>query len=273
MKTGFFQFDPVFGDINANVRKVIDAISGETFDIIVLPELFNSGYQFTSHDEVRSLSEDIPDGFTTNAMAELSKSMESYIVFGLTEHSSGKYFNSAVITGPEGFIGTYRKIHLFYEENLWFTPGDTGFKVWDTAIGKIGIMVCFDWFFPESARILSLMGAEVIAHPSNLVLPYCPDGMPTRCLENSVFAVTANRTGSEDRYADKKPLDFIGSSQITGTKGEIIFRAPEHGDSLFIAELNLEKARTKDFNPYNNIFKDRKPQFYSLLTGDNEQDS
>jgi predicted amidohydrolase len=273
MKAGFYQFDPLFGDIQGNVKKVIDAVSDRKFDLIVLPELFNSGYQFTSHDEVRSLSEEIPDGFTTRQMAALSGSLHSYIVFGLPEHDSGNYFNSAVLTGPDGFIGSYRKIHLFYEENLWFTPGDGGFKVWETPIGKIGIMVCFDWFFPESARILSLMGADIIAHPSNLVLPYCPNGMPTRCLENSVFAVTANRTGSEKRYADKEALDFIGSSQITGTRGEIIFRAPEREDSLFITELDLERARTKNFNPFNNIFKDRKTKFYSLLTDNDAQDS
>ena len=266
MKAGFFQFNPIFGDIKGNVEKAAHAVAKEEFDLLVLPELFNSGYQFISHQEVEELSETIPDGYTTSAMTDIARSSGCYIVFGLPEKAAGKYFNSAVISGPEGFIGSYRKTHLFFEENLWFTPGDTGFKVWDTDIGKIGIMVCFDWFFPESSRVLTLMGAEVIAHPSNLVLPYCPNGMPTRCLENSVYAITSNRTGIENRRKDKEPLHYIGLSQITGTKGEILYRASEKNDELVIVDLALEKAKNKDFNPFNNIFKDRKPHFYSRLT-------
>jgi len=99
-----------------------------------------------------------------------------------------------VLTGPDGVIGIYRKTHLFSEEKLYFTPGNTGFRVWETGICRIGIMICFDWFFPESMRSLTLQGAEVIAHPANLVLPHCPGAMPVRCLENGVYAVTAKNT-------------------------------------------------------------------------------
>lgn len=265
MKAGFYQFNPVFGDTERNVENVINALSGKDFDLIVLPELFNTGYRFISHDEVTSLSEPIPEGFTVSALSEASQKMDCYIVFGLAEKASGSYYNSAVIVGPEGYIGLYRKTHLFYEENIWFSPGNTGFNVWDTDIGKIGIMVCFDWFFPESARVLSLRGAGVIAHPSNLVLPYCPNGMPLRCLENSVYAVTANRTGTENRSPDKKPLHFIGSSQITGPDGTILTRASEDKEELTVLDLDTEKAHNKDFNKYNNIFKDRRPQYYADL--------
>lgn len=265
MKAGFFQFEPIFGDLKKNVEKVASTLMKEDFDLLVLPELFNSGYQFISQQEVEELSETIPDGYTTTVISDLAKSKGCYIVFGLPEKAAGKYFNSAVISGPEGFIGSYRKTHLFFEENLWFTPGDTGFKVWDTGIGQIGIMVCFDWFFPESARVLTLMGAEVIAHPSNLVLPYCPNGMPTRCLENGVYAITANRTGIEDRQKDNMPLHYIGLSQITGTKGEILYRASENNDELVVMDIDLENARHKDFNSFNNIIKDRKPVFYGRL--------
>jgi len=270
MKAGFYQFNPSFGDRRGNVDRVVSALSGRDFDLIVLPELFNTGYQFTSREEVASLAEEIPGGYTTSALVDLSKSKGCYIVAGLAEKAAGRYFNSAIITGPEGYIGSYRKTHLFYEENLWFSPGDTGFRVWDTDTGRIGIMICFDWFFPESARVLTVMGAEVIAHPANLVLPYCPDGMPIRCLENAVYAITANRTGTEDRSPDRKPLHFIGSSQITGTRGEIIFRANESEDVFFTAELDLARARNKDFNEYNNILKDRNPHHYGPLTQGNE---
>ncbi len=266
MKAGFYQFNPVFGDIKGNVDTVMTALGEKDFDLIVLPELFSSGYQFTSPEEVRFLSEEIPQGYAASALSDYSRSENCYIVSGIAEKEGDRFYNSAVITGPKGFLGSYRKTHLFFEENLWFSPGNTGFRVWETEVGTIGIMVCFDWFFPESARVLALMGAEVIAHPSNLVLPYCPDGMPTRCLENGVYAVTANRTGTEDRSSEKKALTFIGSSQVTGTKGEVIFRASEEDDILFVTDIDPEIARDKQFNQFNHIVNDRKPRFYSSLT-------
>ncbi|MEK6581475.1 MAG: nitrilase-related carbon-nitrogen hydrolase, partial [Nitrospirota bacterium] len=173
----------------------------------------------------------------------------------------GKLYNSAILTGPDGFMGVYRKTHLFYEEKLWFSAGDTGFKVWQTLIGNIGVMICFDWFFPESARTLALRGADIIAHSSNLVLPFCPDAMVTRCLENRVFAVTANRTGSEQR-GGKERLTYIGKSQITSHKGEILYRASEDGDELSVREIDISRARNKQINSLNNLFDDRKKEFY-----------
>ena len=199
MKTGFYQFNPLFGKKEDNLRKISPAVNDADLDLLVLPEFFATGYQFASKEEVAELSEEIPGGITTESLCELSHQEEFYIVAGLPERDGDRFFNSAVLTGPEGFIGIYRKTHLFFEEKLFFTPGDTGFRVWDTAVGRIGIMICFDWFFPESMRSLALMGADIIAHPSNLVLPYCPQSMPTRCLENRVFAVTANRIGEENR--------------------------------------------------------------------------
>ena len=261
MKVGFYQFTPEFGDIKYNLQKVLDAAASVETDLLVLPELFNTGYQFTSEDEAKSLSEKIPSGFTTTALGKLSAKKKVYIAAGIAEYSEGKIYNSAVLTGPDGFIGVYRKTHLFYEEKLWFSSGDTGFKVWQTPIGNIGIMICFDWFFPESARALALRGADIIAHPSNLILPHCPDAMVTRCIENRVFAVTANRIGSEQR-GDKEKLPFIGKSQITSPTGEIIYRASGDKEELTVMEIAVERARDKNLNSFNNLFNDRKKEFY-----------
>jgi predicted amidohydrolase len=261
MKAGFYQFTPEFGNIKHNLQKVIDAVSSAEADLLVLPELFNTGYQFTSKEEAKSLSEKIPSGFTTTALGKLSAKKKVYIVAGIAEYSEGKIYNSALLTGPDGLIGVYRKTHLFYEEKLWFSPGDTGFKVWQAPIGTIGIMICFDWFFPESARTLALRGADIIAHPSNLILPHCPDAMMTRCIENKVFAVTANRTGSEQR-GDKEKLLFIGKSQITSPMGEILYRASGDKEELTVIEIAVEKARDKNLNSINNLFIDRKKEFY-----------
>ena len=264
MKAGFFQFDPVFGKKDENLDKVSTAIKGADADLMVLPEFFATGYQFTSQDEVAGLSEKIPDGQTTEMLSALSAGKGCYIVAGLPERAADAFYNSAVITGPQGFMGVYRKTHLFFEEKLYFIPGDTGFKVWDTKIGIIGIMICFDWFFPESMRELALMGADIIAHPSNLVLPYCPQSMPVRCLENRVFAVTANRTGEESRK-EGQSLRYIGQSQITSPKGEILVRASEHEEVLSCADIDPGEARNKSLNSFNNIIDDRRPEMYPKI--------
>ena len=158
MRAGFYQFNPAFGKKEDNLRKVLSAGKDADLDLLVLPEFFATGYQFASKDEVVELSEVIPKGVTTEGLSELSRQKGFYIVAGLPERDGDRFFNSAVLTGPEGFIGTYRKTHLFFEEKLYFTPGDTGFRVWDTEIGRIGIMICFDWFFPESIEVACSYG-------------------------------------------------------------------------------------------------------------------
>lgn len=261
MKAAFFQFSPKFGDIAGNVGKTLQALAPVKADLIVLPELFSTGYQFLSVEEAEELSEEVPSGFTARALIELSVAKGCYVVAGLAERDGDRIYNSAVLTGPAGFAGLYRKTHLYAEEKLWFSPGDTGFRVWDTPLGRIGIMICFDWFFPESARTLALKGAEIIAHPANLVLPYCPDAMVTRCLENAVFTVTSNRTGTEKR-GGKEPLRFIGSSEIVSPSGRVLCRASRHKEEIGRAEINIGKATTKKINPFNDIFEDRREETY-----------
>jgi predicted amidohydrolase len=268
MKVGFIQFDPVFGDIEGNIDTVTRLVEGADADLLVLPELFNTGYLFTSHEEVAELSEEVPDGKTTEALSELAQRKNLWIVGGLAERSGENVYNSAVLVGPEGYRATYRKIHLFFEENIWFQPGDREFEVYDIGGCTIGIMICFDWIFPESMRVLSLMGADLICHPSNLVLPFCQDAMKTRCLENRVFAVTANRTGTEERGG--KSLSYTGKSQITGTRGDVLFQAGEGTEEAGIAEIDVNEARDKEVNEYNNLFGDRRMDFYSALLKGNK---
>jgi len=263
IKAGFYQTNPVFGDKDHNINKTLTTIKSIEADLIVLPEFFATGYQFASMDEVEALSEPIPDGETTREIIKLSVEKKVFIVAGIPEKKGDKYYNSAIFTGPTGLIGLYRKTHLFFEEKLFFSPGDTGLKVWDTEIGKVGIMICFDWFFPESVRTLALKGAELIVHPSNLILPYCPHVMPYRCLENRVFAITANRIGFESRKSGQT-LRFIGMSQIVSPLGEILARASDDQEELITVEINPELARNKSINPYNDLFKDRRPEIYVI---------
>jgi predicted amidohydrolase len=261
MRVGFYQYEPQFGEVAKNLDAVASALEQAEADLIVLPELFASGYQFVSQDEVMQLAESVPDGPTTRRLVELAKRRRMVIVAGLPERAGLACYNSAVVVGPSGFIGCYRKTHLFFEETLFFKPGDTGFQVWDIGSAKIGVMICFDWYYPEAARTLALKGAEIICHPSNLVLPDCPDSMPVRCLENRVFAITCNRSGIEAR-GGKDPLTFIGNSEVVAPRGAILHRAPRDQEELCIVEIDPADARDKALTAYNDLLRDRRESLY-----------
>lgn len=261
MRVGYLQFDPVFGEVARNLDLVEARLEQAEADLLVLPELCATGYQFVSREEVFRLAEPVPDGETTKRLVDLAARRGMTIVAGLPERAGAHCFNSAVVVGSKGVLGCYRKTHLFFEETLWFTPGDSGFHVWDIGLAKVGVMVCFDWYYPEAARTLALQGADIIAHPSNLVLPHCPDSMVTRCLENRVFSVTANRIGSEAR-GGKDPLTYIGMSEVVGPRGRILHRAPRESEELTIVEIDPAEARVKALNPYNDLLRDRRPALY-----------
>jgi len=260
MKAAFIQFNPVFGEVKENIKKAVKLIKMTEADIIVLPELFNTGYLIVSKEEAFDLAESLPGGKTTEALSVAAREKKAHIVAGLIERQDENLFNSAVVISPSGYLGKYRKIHLFNEEKLWFQPGDLGFNVFDIGICKIGVMICFDWFFPESMRTLTLKGADLICHSANLVLPFCQDAMKTRCLENRVFAVTANRTGEENR--DGKRCHYTGRSQITGPDAKIMYQAGAETEEIGVAEIDLNLSRNKNLNSYNHIFVDRREDFY-----------
>lgn len=264
IRAGFFQFSPLFGKIKANVSRVVERLSEMEADLVVLPELFTSGYQFTSRREVERLAEEIPGGYTTRRLIALARSKRLFIVAGLPERKGAGLFNSSILVGPEGFIDVYRKAHLFYEEKLWFSPGNTYLKVWDIGIARVGMMICFDWFFPEVARVLSLKGADIICHPANLVLPHCPNAMVTRCLENRVYAITADRIGYEER-GGKERLAFIGTSQVVGPSGEVLCRASQDKEEVKILDIDPREARKKAVNRHNDLLKDRRIDLYAEL--------
>ncbi|MGH7227640.1 MAG: nitrilase-related carbon-nitrogen hydrolase [Nitrospiraceae bacterium] len=261
MLVGYFQFNPSFGDVKRNLDAVTTRLAQVHCDLMVLPELFASGYQFVSQEEVESLAEPVPGGPTTTRLIELAQDRAMHLVAGLPERHGRHYYNSAVLVGPSGLLGVYRKAHLFYEETLFFSSGETGFQVWDIGSATVGVMICFDWFYPEAARTLALRGAEILCHPSNLVLPHCPDAMVTRCLENRVFSITANRIGSEER-GGKDRLTYVGNSEIVTPCGRILHRAPPDQEELTILEIDPKEARNKSLNPYNDLLRDRRKHLY-----------
>jgi 5-aminopentanamidase len=258
MRVAVVQTNPVFGEVAINVRNALALMSPVSADLFVLPELFNTGYNFLNVQEVERLAEN-SSGPTYEAVAEIARRKSSYVVYGYAERS-GKLYNASALVGPAGLVGTYRKVHLYYRETVLFTPGDLGFPVFPTPFGNVGMMICFDWIYPESARSLALGGAHLIAHPSNLVMPYCPDAMVTRCLENRVFAATANRVGSEDRGGLR--LDYIGNSEVVSPRGEILTRLDGKKEGVGVVEIDLSAAENKKINEYNDLFHDRRNEHY-----------
>ncbi len=268
MTIGFVQHAPRYLQPDANRQHVASLVEGSSADLLVLPELFTSGYFFQSTEDARKIAEEIPDGATVAWMEDLSAHLGSTLVAGLPERDEeGRLYNSAAVVSPRGFEGTYRKIHLYNEEKLHFEPGQGPLPVFeltarDGTAYRLGLMICFDWFFPEAIRSLALQDADIVAHPSNLVRKNCPRAMPIRALENRVFTVTANRYGSESNGSES--LTFIGQSEICAPSGEILTRAPRVGDAVEVAEIDLKEARQKEVTAHNHLWKDRNPAAYSL---------
>ena len=261
MKVGFVQNNPLFGEVENNLARMLSVLAEESADLFVLPELFTTGYQFVNREEAWGLAETIPDGLTTQSLASLAKNINCVIVGGMVQKEGEAIYNSALMVGPKGYIGKYQKAHLFDSEKEIFQPGRTPLEVFDIGCARVGMMICFDWRFPETARTLALKGADLIAHPANLVLKHCPDAMITRCLENRVFIATADRVGEEERIPGQ-PLKFMGQSQIVDPSGEILYRASRDQEEVHVVELDISSARDKCINPNNHLFEDRREDLY-----------
>lgn len=257
------QTDPVFGSVPANQTRAAELVRSTPAQLYVLPELFNTGYLFASRDELASLAEPFDGGATVEFLTALSAETNSVIVAGFAELCGDKLYNSAAICDQGRAVACYRKIHLFNTEKTIFDAGDSPPPVIETSAGRLGPMICFDWIFPETMRCLALGGAQIVAHCANLVLPYCQEAMVTRTLENRVFAITANRIGTDERAG--QCFDFTGSSQITGHNGKRLARADDITETVITAEITPSLADEKSLNPYNHLMNDRKPHLYTIL--------
>jgi predicted amidohydrolase len=261
MRVGVLQFEPTWGDRQANFKKIEGMCKDTQLDLLVLPELATTGYLFLSPDELMSMAEVFPGEETTGFLTDLARNIGGHVVAGVAEKAGKRLYNSAVLFGPQGHAGTYRKIHLFDREKELFTSGDLGFPIFDIQGAKVGMMVCFDWIFPESVRSLALGGAEIICHPANLVLPYCPAAAVTRALENHVYYLLADRTGEEQREGEK--LRFIGQSRILDVKGKVLASLGSR-EGLITAQIEPSLARDKRVTDRNHLFHDRRPDQYRL---------
>ena len=266
-KLALVQFAPGLGLKEKNVEKINDYIDNIQADIIVFPELATSGYFFQSRDEVLQLA-DSADGELIKSFQAKSTPSGKTLIIGFPEivkcpENHFRLYNSvaAIFPDPEMFY-IYRKSHLFYKEKFAFDPGDTGFNVIEDKSRdlKIGLMICYDWRFPEASRTLALQGADIIICPSNLVTDVWHKVMPARAIENKVYFAVANRCGTEER--NKEILTFKGESAIYSYNGKELVKAGIDNEIVIMSEIEPEKTRNKSFNEINDVFKDRRPELY-----------
>jgi N-carbamoylputrescine amidase len=275
VKIACIQMEPIVGNKDENVKRSLDLVqkaAAQGARLIVLPELCNSGYVFDSREEAFALAEDIPQGPTCKAWMEVARRHGLHLVAGISERDGQALYNAAVVIGPSGYIGTFRKVHLWGAENLFFEPGNLGFPVFKTPLGRIGTFICYDGWFPESYRLCALQGADIVCIPTNWVpIPGQDERREAManilCMAaahaNSIFVAAADRVGVE------RGQPFIGQSVIVSYTGwPIGGPASPDREEIVYAEANLADARRKrTWNEYNQVLRDRRTDVYDEMLG------
>jgi predicted amidohydrolase len=271
IRIGCVQSNPIFCDIKSNLSKFEEVVSSADADLLVFPELALTGYFFTSSEEAKKYSQTIT-GELVEDIKRIAKENSIALVTGFLEEENGKLYNSAIAIDRNGKLcGHYRKVHLFYYEKEVFSIGNLGFPVFDIEVRngeliKLGMMICYDWRFPEAARSLTLQGAEVIAVPSNIVTKtgMLLETLKVRAFENKIIVAFADRVGTEKTSINGhiEELHFRGESSIINYNGEILFQCSSQGESIAYADVMPKETRSKNINPFNNIIEDRQNKLY-----------
>jgi predicted amidohydrolase len=267
------QFDPKIGLVRENrvrILSLIDEVAAQGAKLVVFPECALSGYVFEDIDEACMASERVP-GPSTGAIAATCKELGVYAIVGMLEDAGEAIYNTAVLCGPEGLVGVYRKTHLpFLGVDKLTALGPDPYRVFETKIGRIGMLICYDLRFPEPARCLALEGADIIALPTNWPrgADIAPDFIaPARAVENRVFIVAANRAGTE------RGASFIGKSQIVDPSGRRLAMAQTTDETIITAALDPLLARQKRLVIEPGVFEmdtigDRRPELYRRIVED-----
>jgi predicted amidohydrolase len=273
MRAAAVQMEPRIGETARNVERSLEMIAAAAAagaQLVVLPELCNSGYVFASRDEALALAESAVDGPSVQAWADAAGRHGLHIVAGFAERDGDTLYNSAVLLGPAGRIGTYRKNHLWAEEQLFFAPGNLGVPVFTTPIGRIACAICYDIWFPEVFRLAALGGAEVLCVSTNWVpMPEQPAHLPMMANvlamggahSNSLFVVAADRIGTE------RGQPFLGSSLIVGPTGwPLAGPASVDREEVLTADLDVgDVLARRRLNRFNDLLADRRPSIYGAL--------
>ena len=269
------QMEPHVGSKHDNVAQCIrhiEAAAHHGASLVVLPELANSGYVFSDRDEAFALAEPLPEGETAQLLAETTQRLGIHVVMGIAERSGNQLYNSAILTGPAGHIGVYRKLHLWNNEHRFFEPGDRGVPVFDTPLGRIAIAICYDGWFPETYRLAAMQGADIVCVPTNWVpMPAQPDDRPAMATtltmaaahSNGVVIACANRIGME------RGQPFVGQSLIVGGNGwPVAGPASVDREEILYAAIDLTRTRSeRTLNAFNHVLSDRRADVYDPMLG------
>jgi predicted amidohydrolase len=258
------QTRPRLGEREANLGLIEEAARSVAADLYIFPELATTGYAFEGREALRDLAESPRGGPGLDLLQELAEALGAGLVCGLPLVEGNRLYNAAVLARPGAEPVFYRKLHLFYREKDLFDPGEAPPPVTPVGNLRVGMMICFDWIFPETARLLALAGADLIAHPANLVLDLCQKAMVTRSIENGLYTATVNRIGAE-RYADGETLAFTGRSQLLNPKGRCLLRFPAEKTAVRCANIDPAAARAKQVTGRNHALADRRPEHYGAL--------
>jgi N-carbamoylputrescine amidase len=266
------QMEPRIGEKAANVARsvaFIEEAARQGAELVVLPELANTGYVFESLEEATGLSEPVPDGETTRIWSEVAARRGLHIVAGISERAGDKLYNSAVLVGPAGYIGTYRKMHLWGDEKKVFAHGDLGFPVYGTALGRLGIGVCYDGWFPEMYRLQALEGAQIICVPTNWV-PMPGQTDEYAAMANTLTMAAAHSNGliiaCADRIGIERGQPFEGQSLIVDRTGWPLARAGKTEETIIYADVTLGGGQGK-VGADNNVLADRRTDVYAEMLG------
>lgn len=275
-KIACIQCEPCVGDPEHNRQTSLERIAAaaaEGADLVILPELASSGYVFDSMAEAQALAEPIPDGPICQAWMEAAHHHNLHVVAGINEQSTDGLFNSAVAIGPDGCLGTYRKVHLWNQENRFFQPGNLGFPAVDTPLGRIGMLICYDGWFPESYREYALQGVDIICVPTNWVpIPGQREDREAMATLLTMGAAHSNRLpiACASRIGVERDQPFIGQSQIVAYSGwPVAGPASTDREEIIYADLDLHSpGRFTDWNEYNrDPLGDRRPETYTTSAG------
>ena len=249
MKISCYQFDIKYKDTKSNLEKVSLRIPTIKSDLIILPELFTTGYYFDKKSDLIKFSEKIPDGETTQKLIAIAKQFNKFIIGGISEIENGNLYNTAIIIGPKGFIGKHRKVHLPKLEKPLFSKGQE-FDIYKVGNAKVGIIQCFDSWFPEASRILMLKGANILVDPANFGGPWSLSVIKVRSIENKVYSVLCNRIGSEN--IEGKNVKFRGESMIVNYNGDVLAQAGKK-EEVITSEIFPQKTINKKTEVCDNI--------------------
>ena len=243
MKIGFFQYGVIWRDRDANLSYICSKIKDSVFDLLVLPELFTSGYAFNSKEELMPFAENMNNSYTVHYLTQLMKKCGAYITGTIPEIYENKLYNTSILVGAEGLVASYRKIHLPDYEKRAFTEGDKTVSC-NCNNTKIGLTICFDsWFAPLSSK-LRLQGAEIICHSACFGGEVTPTIIPVRALENQCFYISCNRIGIE--MFDGEPESYCGKSQIVNPDGKVLIKA-DNEETLSIIDIELSEVNKPNF--------------------------